>query len=479
MFKKLIKVLAILLIVSISFPCLIPNSKISEASSSWKTLNYPEKLDYENPTISLKELSIPKDQIVGVNIDLNNKNIPMGYEIKDDQLNITLLDNLNLNTEYIVKIFLSDGNRYKIKVRTIKEPSFRYKGKKMIIKVPAMPEKGFYWPYFLVLPSNEFEKENENYKKYVMVDTTNSHISTQDYKGSCLNKVKSDLENNCTLSGYMAEHLNTPLLFPAFPRPDAYYYSEKDGFNNIYTHALDRDTAMLHILLKDNTIGEMIKESYKISGYDANTLLKLDEQLAAMIDHGIKLLNKNGVKVEKEKAFLYGYSASGTFTDRFAALHPDKVKAIASGATLDDMILPLAEYKGKNLIFPIGTYDYKEITGKDFDLDAHNSMARLIFMGRDDDNNTLPYNDCYGDREREIIKSLWGKDVLPRAIALRKLYGEAGGKGIFILDKDVKHSVSDDMEKYILDFFRANANSDSPVYPVPKNKNQLDYIIYE
>ena len=173
--------------------------------------------------------------------------------------------------------------------------------------------------------------------------------------------------------------------------------------------------------------------------------------------------------------FLSGYSATGTFTDRFAALQPNKVKAYAFGGTLDDMILPLDKYRSKNLIFPIGTYDYEDITGRPFSINDHNSMARLIYMGKDDNNNTVDYGylDCYSNEEREIIISLWGLPILPRAQALIELYGLSSGIGIFILDKDTGHGMSRDMDEYVLDFFKANRNSSIPSYPIPRNSNQL------
>lgn len=58
-----------------------------------------------------------------------------------------------------------------------------------------------------------------------------------------------------------------------------------------------------------------------------------------MIEHAFGYLNTNGFKLEN-KVIMDGYSASGTFTDRFTNLHPEIVKMVISGATLDDMMLP-------------------------------------------------------------------------------------------------------------------------------------------
>jgi hypothetical protein len=222
----------------------------------------------------------------------------------------------------------------------------------------------------------------------------------------------------------------------------------------------------------------MLIETFAGHGFDVHDLVRLDLQLVAMIDHAIEYLNQNGHGLQTTQVFLYGYSASGTFVDRFTALHPGRVKAVAAGATLDDMILPLAQYRGRNLIFPIGTHDYAAITGRQFCLEAHNRVARLIHMGENDTANVLPYGDCYGDRERAIITELWGVEILPRAQQLIELYGESRGKGIFILDRGMGHSESRELQEYIVEFFKANRDSLTPVYPVPRNPHQLMYRLF-
>lgn len=94
-------------------------------------------------------------------------------------------------------------------------------------------------------------------------------------------------------------------------------------------------------------------------------------------------------------------------------------------------------------------------------------------MGEDDDNNVVNYNDCYGIQEQNTIIKLWGRDVLPRAHKLIELYGQSGGKGIFILDKGIKHSYSPKMKEYIKEFFKANRDPVAPVYPLPDDPCQL------
>lgn len=68
----------------------------------------------------------------------------------------------------------------------------------------------------------------------------------------------------------------------------------------------------------------------------------------------------------------------------------------------------MSQYKNENLIFPFGTYDYASITGRHFNLENHNQVARLVYMGEDDTNNTVLY---YRYEEKQLIEKR-GKSCL-------------------------------------------------------------------
>ena len=109
-------------------------------------------------------------------------------------------------------------------------------------------------------------------------------------------------------------------------------------------------------------------------------------------------------------------------------------------------------YKGEDLIYPNGTKDYKELTGREFSLEEQNKVAKIYYTGDADNNDTLIYNDCYGNTEKNIITKLWGKDVFKRRLNTVASYKENGGKGIFIHEKGLDHSYSGDMIDYVLEF---------------------------
>jgi hypothetical protein len=344
-----------------------------------------------------------------------------------------------------------------------------------IIYIPASPKDGFYWSYFLALPGETSQAAHKQFKQYLFVDTTNTG-ATDNY-AKCLRDTFLSLWTNGQYSTQLAKKLGMPMLLPAFPRLYT-PYRDRNGKRYFAQHSFNRDTATLSLTLKDQRMSQALKEYYSKIGFDIKKLAGLDIQLIAMIKHAGKYLAKKGCRVESQ-VFMCGFSSSGDFVDRFTALHPEWVKAVAAGAVLDDMVLPLAEYKGEKLLFPIGIYDYQDITGKPFDLERHNSVARLTYMGEDDHNNVAPFRDCYSQPEQDIIVKLWGLDVLPRAKSLIELYGQSGGKGMFILDKGVGHKASQPMKEYMKKFFEANRDSKFPVYPIPKDNKQLNFRLFQ
>lgn len=385
---------------------------------------------------------------------------------------------LELYQEYILKVFTTSGQLYQISFKTGGLPALaNNSASRQIVLIPAMPEKGFYWPYLLAIPNIDNKAVNIGHRRYLLVDINNTG-STNNYDET-LSSTKEFISNRGFVAVQTANALWSPMMVPVFPRPLVDYNNYYGEYNWFLTHSLDRDTALLHLNMQKPSLRQTLIERFAEASFNVHHLERLDLQLIAMFDHAIEYLNQQEFNLEPTKVFLYGYSASGTFTDRFATFHPERVKAISSGATLDDMILPLAQYQGKQLVFPIGIYDFELITGREFCLERHNQVARLIHMGEEDTANTLPYNDCYGDREREIITELWGVDVLPRAKQLIELYGKSGGKGIFILDRGQGHWESQEMKDYIIEFFKANRGTDTPVYILPSNPAQLKYRLFE
>lgn len=442
--------------------------------SKWETIELKGVVNAFKGEVDLSKFNIKTDQIVGFDLLKEGKRTKLFFGLEGTR--VIFYNEMPLNTKYVLRV-ITKTNRYEINFQSSDLQDITESRDVIIVKVPAMPEKGFNWPYYLRIPSNEYKEANKGSKKYLLIDTPN---------GGTTNLKSSEKHTLDTLfyrhqySVEVAEVLHIPMLMPAYPVANVYFEQNQERYMTD-EHAFEREISRLHISLADSLLNEKLTKGYEAKGLNVNDYIKLDEQLIAMFNHAVEYLNKYGHNMETEKMFLCGYSATGTFNDRFTILHPEKVKAVASGATLDNMVIPLKSYKNENLIFPIGISDYKEIAGKEFNMEKHNEVAKLYYMGKDDDNNLVEYGyyDCYSDFERNMIIKLWGYDVLPRAQALTKLYGESGGKGMFVLDKDIKHSVSDIMRDYMVDFFKANRDSKAPVYPIPRNTNQLQYTLYK
>jgi len=461
---------------------------IDTTSSGKEVMNllYANPVDPFKPVFDLGSLDLSGDDIVFVTLEGNDDQ--QTFSLENNQLTLTSdksdygANLLSLDTTYEMTIYMKSGDQRQLTFKTDGLQAISQTSNHRVYYVPPMPNEGFSWPYYLVIPSNSYVNDNDNAtsKKYLMLEGCgNGSSASMDVHYNKMTELYLRMQKGYGgLGQEQATRLDSPYLMPAIPRPSVGYYSQEDGHNFLYTHALDRDTALLNEYLDTADFRFDLIQSFERIELDHNLFRNIDEQVLAMTDHARTYLKENDILVE-EQLFMFGYSARGSFSDRLVTLHPNKFKAYASGSTADDIILPGATYKGKNLIFPIGTYDYEVITGRPFNLNDHNKVARLIFMGQEDTNNVILYDDGYGNRERDIITTLWGEPVYNRALALIDLYGEMEGKGIFILDKGIGHSMSSDMSDYVREFFSANRDSLEATYPLPKDPDQLKYTIHE
>jgi len=449
-------------------------TEVFAASTGWKDLTVKDRVRYENGNINLKELGINIDEIIGFDILKGNKRDKVNFSLEKDKVEFET--ELKLNTDYRLRV-ITENDKINVNFKTEDLPVIKETGDVIVVKVPAMPEKGFKWPYYLRIPSNEYKEFNKSIKRYLMVDMLNTQERIEG--GERLTKFR--MEENFLLSVNVAEELWAPLIIPLIPRSNAYYNVIDKGVedeNLVYEHQLDRDTVFLKELMKDKVIGEQIKLSYQDKGYDINDFLDIDKQVLSMIDHAIEYLNKYDHKVEN-KVMWNGFSASGEFANRFTLFYPHRVKAMASGGAMAGTIIPLETYKGENLIYPIGIYEYEKITGRKFDLVEQNKVAKLTYMGELDNDDTLMYSDTYGKVEREIIKKLFGSEIKSRTKNTLQVYKQAGGKGAFVYVKDTGHWASPQIITYLIQFFKDNRDSESPVYKLPADDQIKDLLKVE
>ena len=76
---------------------------------------------------------------------------------------------------------------------------------------------------------------------------------------------------------------------------------------------------------------------------------------------------------------MNGFSASGNFVNRFAILHPDRVRTVAAGGVNSMPILPLKELQGAKLILRVGISDISNFPEINFNIEEYKGVAQYIY----------------------------------------------------------------------------------------------------
>lgn len=289
-----------------------------------------------------------------------------------------------------------------------------------LIFFSANNEKGFNYPFFLFIP----DSISSDSKNVLIVEPNNSGFASDEF-GKHVEKAERIASKEYYGGNYVARKLNYPLLVPVFPRPKKEW--------KIYTHALDRD-----VMLQKN-----------------NQLERIDLQLIAMIKHAIDTLSNLGFSMHNQ-IFMTGFSASGTFANRFTLMHPNKVLATAAGGVNGLLMLPLKEISGKELNYPLGVNDFKILFNSEFNSTAFSEIPQFLFMGELDENDAVPYKDGYSVEERELVFELLGKEMLPaRWEYCKRVYSEKVVNAHIKTYAKTGHEQPDKIKKDIVNFFRS------------------------
>jgi hypothetical protein len=279
--------------------------------------------------------------------------------------------------------------------------------------VDANPALGFNFPYALRIPAQLRSPQ------LALVVETNNTGNTDDF-AKTLEATKAAAAGN-SLGPLVSEALKIPLLIPVFPRTEAQPL--------VYTHALDRDTVLI----------------------ETGALARLDKQLLAMIDDARSRLARRGIDVAP-KVLMCGFSASGSFANRFAFLHPNRLLGVVSGGINAFPMLPVATWRGASLSFPLGTKDLQKLAGPDYDLEAWRALPQLIFMGSDDDNDAVRFPDAYSGAERATIYRVVGKSMALRWQTAQEIYRTQDPSVTFITYGRVGHRTDGRINRDVINF---------------------------
>lgn len=280
--------------------------------------------------------------------------------------------------------------------------------------VPANPPKGFHYPYILRVPDAPAYRA-------LLVEPNNTGQVSDDLQ------VHADAALELSQGGlgaYVSRTLKVPYLMPIFPRPQADWKA--------YTHQLDRDSMLI----------------------DSDPMRRLDLQLVAMIDDARARLRARGLSVPR-KVLMSGFSASGSFVNRFTMLHPERVQAVAAGGLNGMIILPIAARHETPLPYPLGIADLSRFTKPN--LAAWKRVPQFIYMGAKDDNDAVLFDDGYSEEERQAVFRAIGQTMQPdRWETGQAIYRDAGANVTFRTYEGIGHGTNRAINNDVAEFLRSH-----------------------
>ena len=309
------------------------------------------------------------------------------------------------------------------------------------IVVKANPEKGFHFPYLL-----KTSKKTVN-ANYIVVESNNTGDSKTIKK--MLGKAKKSLE--WSFGPSISKKLNYPMLMPVFPfatKEIEKVLTNKNKYK-YYFPQLDSDVLKINI------------DKYK----------RIDLQLIAMIDDARDRLLKENNQNINEKVIMVGFSSSSLFSARFTFLHPDRVSVAIGGGIGGLLPVPADKINGIEAIYPIGTYDFEKITGKNFDLEEFKKTPQFYYQGTKDKSSPFRRGaEDLTDEEYEIVKKLF-VDGLPfedKPVSLKvstamwknsqKYINQIVDNVKFESPKNLDHEITPKMTSKSVKFIKENLN---------------------
>jgi len=425
--RKLQRICVFIVTLSIVLGCVAFANGNTTLSQTMNENNYYEittndVLNTYGETVIKLPINFKDVKIDGVSIDRDGKFALVKTSIDKDEITVNTVEDLVHDATYNIRIYTKDGKRYVMPIKAKDNLNVNPK-KNNLVRISAKPSKGFNFPYYLYIPSGAFTNKDT---MHLLVEGNNGYASDSFIIHDTSAK---DIITNKNGLKYYADSLNVPSLVPIFPR-------FADHMNTPYLRFLDRKS-----LLTDD---EQIK--------------RVDLQLTAMIKDAQNILSNLGIEVES-KVSLVGLSTSAKFAQRYALLQPHMVKTMVVGYTASITSFPFSEYKGTKLRYPIGTADYKEITGTEFDVEEYKKIAQFHYMGDRDTNDATQFRDCYEEEDAQTIWRLFGEDQLNgRFENTEKALKEMGfGDRIqFHMYKDLRHEKTPNTIDDILKFLKAN-----------------------
>lgn len=346
-------------------------------------------------------------------------------------------------------------------INMVEEKQVCFKGKYASIEgtvylMPPDSEKGYNFGYAVFVPKN-CEKDTT-----LIMHSCNTGNNVPVHLEEASEIARRSTYEKPNPGMWIGNDLNMPVIVPLIPRIQGFYtqaLGSKVFNSDISTLIADQDRRSEDEKLSEEELKEIQEECRDIPG-----------QVANMIKSAQTFLSSIGITVD-DKVIAEGYSAGSKFANCFTALHPEMVKACICGGNSGLGILPLTEYKGKELKYPLGVADIP-----DFDSEAFCSIPQLYYMGTEDSNDPavpkckfkvdengeyaldqyggriplldangeiipvvdasgklMPrYRENYTQEEIELIHTLLGKNIQTRFKTNETVYNELGVNATFL-----------------------------------------------
>jgi len=232
--------------------------------------------------------------------------------------------------------------------------------------VDANPYFGFNFPYCLYIPYNVDGEVDLFLCGLTPGVSTSLNEGIEDAKKQAFDRqIPPIFRKLCSEYG-------NAMIIPLIPRlPGLYtsYYAKNVRDNDFSLVKKNREKGSVNI--KDE---ELVK------------FKNIDTQIVNMVEDAKRLIYEAGYEYD-DKIVTVGYSASAKMANLFAALHSGLVKMVIAGGTSGLGILPMDEYEGIKLTYPIGTSDVPT-----FDLEEFKKIKQFYFVGENDINDPAMAN---------------------------------------------------------------------------------------
>ncbi|MCH4890009.1 hypothetical protein EZV73_20690 [Acidaminobacter sp. JC074] len=306
-----------------------------------------------------------------------------------------------------------------------------------VIKVEKNPDAGFFWPYYLYIPKNLSDD-----KTYIFVEPNN-----QPNKDVAFSQTEESAYGTAMHNIQYAESLGMPVLVPVFP-----------GTNDItkvtpeYYHALNTPA-----VLDD-------EEIYK----------RVDLQLLKMVEDARDKLSGDSIETY-EKIIINGFSDSGNFSNRFTAIHPDKVKLMVAGG-INVFLYPTDKYDGVDFEYPLGTADYEKLFDKAFDHKAYDQVAKFIYRGGADESDPIYGTNFMTKEVKNFIINHLAKDISKRLDISKEIYEEGTDNLQFVIYEGIEHTITEEIREDIIKFIKTNIEGDFKAIEPSDHKGKLAFM---